>query len=301
MDTLLIEKFEIPEAAANYAELFFTEEEAEFVRKIDKEIFTKSDIESIIHTDADAFIKDSYRHGIISLSDETGDFYKLNNFYGRLDIFAVSETEKYRSIPKEDRKKIDDWYFDQYYESLDKDLSVRPTQDEVLTLQETLDFIDAQDRPVYLNYCDCRSLTGDCKMPTKTCITYRDGINTFAHRGLSEKIDKERAKEVVKNADKSGLMHTVNPNGICNCCDDCCYLFRSQKKRNSTGFWPQSHHIVDIHKDACVGCGLCTRRCHFKVFKKEGKEIQLDVSKCVGCGICATACPAGALEMKGRE
>lgn len=300
MNNLLIEKFEVPDVAVDYLELFFTKEEADFIEKIDKEIFTEKDIEKIIEGNAEEFIKNSYRRGIISLADEKEGIYKVGNFYGRLDIFAISETEKYRSIPKEARKAIDGWYFDQYYDSLDKDPKVRPTEDEVLTLQETLDFIDSQDRPVYLNYCDCRSLSGDCNMPTKTCITYKNGINTFVHRGLSEEIDKERAKEVVREADKAGLMHTANPNGICNCCDDCCYLFRGQEKRDSRGFWPKSNHIVEIDKNLCVGCGLCTKRCRFKVFTKEGRDIQVDESKCVGCGICATACPVGALKMKGR-
>ena len=79
---------------------------------------------------------------------------------------------------------------------MDPDPNVRPTGDKILTLDETLDFIDSQNRPVYLNYCDCRSLKGDCGMPTKTCITYKDGVNTFAHRGLSEEIDKEKAKKM---------------------------------------------------------------------------------------------------------
>lgn len=300
MNRILINKFEIPAVAANYTNLFFTKEEAEFVEKINLDVFKESDVEKIIHKDASEFIKSSYQRGIISIVDEKEKTYKVGNFYGRLDIFAVSETDKYKSIPKEDRKAIDDWYFDQYYESLDKNPKVRPTSDEILTLQETLDFIDAQDRPVYLNYCDCRSLKGDCHMPTRTCITYKNGINTFSHRGLSKQIDKEEAKEVVRKADKAGLMHTANPNGICNCCDDCCYLFRSQEKRNSRGFWPKSNHIVEINRDVCVGCGLCTRRCRFHVFTKVGREIQIDKSKCVGCGICATACPAKALKMKGR-
>ena len=300
MKELLIKKFEIPQEAINYVELFFTEEEMYFIENINKDIFNRDDVARIINGDADSFIKDSYRRGIISLADEKEETYKVGNFYGRLDIFAISENDKYKSIPREDRKKIDNWYFDQYYESLDKNPAIRPTEDEILTLQETLDFIDSQERPVYLNYCDCRSLSGDCNMPTRTCITYKNGINTFAHRGLSEQINKEQAKEVVINADKAGLMHTVNSNGICNCCDDCCYLFRGQEKRKSRGFWPKSNHIVEIDKEKCVGCGLCVKRCRFNVFSKEGRNIQPDLEKCVGCGICATACPVGALKMKGR-
>lgn len=299
MYQLFIDKFKIPQEAVPYITLFFTKEEIDFVEQMDKEVFTKEDVAKL-KENPEEFIKKAYGRGVISIDNPENDTFKINDFYGRLDIFAVSETDKYKTIPKEDRNKIDDWYFEQFYTSLNPDPNVRPTGDKILTLAETLDFIDSQNRPVYLNYCDCRSLKGDCGMPTKTCITYKDGINTFAHRGLSEEIDKEKAKEIVKEADKKGLMHTVNPNGICNCCNDCCYLFRGQERRDSRGFWPETEHIVEIDKDKCVGCGKCVGRCFFKVFSKDGREVSLDKSKCVGCGICATGCPVGALTMKGR-
>ena len=301
MGELFIKKFGIPDVARDYLDIFFTDQEIRFVESMDKEVFTRSDIKNFISSNTDQFIKDSYRRAILSIVDEKEGTYRINDFYGRLDVFVVSETEKYHSIPKESRIKIDEWYFDTFYEGLDGDLSVRPTPDEILTIDEVLEFIDQQERPVYLNYCDCRSLSGDCGLPVRTCITYKNGINTFVHRGLSEKIDKERAKEIVRDADKKGLMHTVNPNGICNCCGDCCYLFRGQKRRGSSGFWPAARHIVEFDKTSCIHCGKCVKRCHFGVFSKEDGTIKPGISNCVGCGICATGCPTGSLKMKGRE
>ncbi|MBR1866399.1 MAG: 4Fe-4S binding protein [Lachnospiraceae bacterium] len=300
MSGLLFDKFEVPEVARDYITYFLTDQEIRFVENIEKEVFDLSDIARLVPEGAEEFAASAYRRGILSLVDEQKRTYTLNNFYGRLDIFAISETEAYRSIPEEARRKMDDWYFDAYYEGLEPDPGVRPTPDQILLMEEVFEFIDRQERPVYLNYCDCRSLSGDCGLPTKTCITYKNGINTFAHRGLSEQIDKERAKEVVREADRAGLMHTVNPNGICNCCGDCCYLFRSQRKRDSGGFWPETKHIVSLDREACIACGKCTRRCHFGVFEKKGNEILVREEKCVGCGICATACPKQALKMKGR-
>ena len=296
-----IKKFQVPKVAYPFINKIFTEEEIDFVDKMDKDIFTKQDIEKIIGSNADAFIKYSYRRGIISFVDEALSTYKIANFYSRLDIFSISEQEAYRSIPKEDQIAIDAWYFEAYYNGLDSNLNVRPTEDEILPLNKVLEFIDAQDRPVYLNYCDCRSLRGECGKPTQTCITYRDGINSFAHRGLSEKIDKERAKEIVKNADKKGLMHTINPNGICNCCGDCCYLFRSQARRDSSGFWPKTSQIIEFDAEKCIQCGACIKRCHFGVFTKIDGYIKIDISKCVGCGICENSCPTKSLKLKERD
>lgn len=288
--------------ARPFIDQIFKKEEIEFVDKMDKETFTQEDVEEIIGSiAADDFIKTSYRRGIILIADETAGTYKISNFYNRLDVFVVSEQETYRRFPKEAQLALDAWYFDDYYSSLDSDLTTRPTQDEILPLERVLEFIDAQERPVYVNYCDCRSLRGDCGKPTKTCITYKNGINTFVHRGISEEIDKEKAKEIVRRADKKGLMHTVNPNGICNCCGDCCYLFRGQSRRGSSGFWPKTQQIVEFNPEKCNQCGACTKRCYFGVFTKDAGKIATDVSKCVGCGICVNACPKKSLTLKERN
>ncbi len=294
-----MQKFQVPEVAYHLIDRMFTEEEIEFVSNIEKETFTLVDLEKMGIVNINQFIKNSYLRGIISMVEEEKGSFKISNFYGRLDIFSISETDTYKRFSQEDRETLDEWYFDAYYNRLEQNPDIPPTEDEILPLDEVLSFIDQQDRPVYLNYCDCRSLRGECGLPTKTCITYRDGMNSFAHRGLSEKIDKEKAKEVVKKADKIGLMHTVNPNGICNCCGDCCYLFRGQRKRNSIGIWPKTTRIIEFDDTKCISCGNCVKKCHFEVFKKE-VNIILDVEKCVGCGICVQGCPTKALKLKGR-
>lgn len=294
-----IDKFHIPEVAYPYIEQIFTREEIDFVSQLEIEVFTISDVKALGIKNADNFLKSSYHRGIISIVSEEEETYKISDFYGRLDIFSISETDTYRSFPKQDRVALDQWYFDAYYDGLNKDTKVRSTKDEILPLDRVLNFIDQQERPVYLNYCDCRSLSGDCGLPTKTCITYKDGINSFVHRGLSEKITKNRAKEIVTQADKDRLMHTVNPNGICNCCGDCCYLFRAQNRRNSEGFWPKTETVIELDTSKCIKCGKCIKTCHFGVFHKED-IILTDRSKCIGCGICVQPCPTNALTLLNR-
>ncbi len=299
INQVFINKFQIPEVAYPFLDRIFLPEEIEFVARINPSIFTKADVEQLGIKKAEDFIRRSYQRGIISIVEEETGTYKLSNFYGRLDIFSISETDTYRSFPRKDREALDGWYFDAYYEGLSQDSTERPTQDEILPLDQVLDFIDRQERPVYLNYCDCRSLGGVCGLPTKTCITYRNGINSFVHRGLSEEITKERAKEIVIEADKARLMHTVNPNGICNCCGDCCYLFRAQERRKSGGFWPKTEQVISLDHNKCIKCGKCIKTCHFGVFQKQ-ELILVDQSKCIGCGICVNPCPVNALTLLNR-
>jgi len=296
-DRLIGKRFEMPEIGLTLIDFFFTEEDQKFIEGLATEEFTPDSI-------SEAFLQSAFARGIISKVDEDGTRYKLNDFYGMLDVFSVSETEKYHTLSREIRKQLDDWYFDQYVNGLDKDLTHRPTADRVLTLEEMLKFIDERTEPLYWSFCDCKSLSGDCGLPSHTCINFAPGINSFAARGVSEVITKEEAKEVIIKSDKAGLVHTVSDHGICNCCDDCCYLFRSQRERESVGFWPMSPHIVAFDESKCIACGKCTTRCHFNVFTKRGagRDAQLDVDRknCIGCALCVQTCPTGALHMADR-
>lgn len=290
------ESFEVPKEFVDIIERFFSEEEIGFALAHKQDTFSAEAI-------GEVFVREEYHKGFLSKTDENSGRYRLNNFYGMLDVFAVSRKEEYdRKFTKEERRRMDAWYFQEYYHWIVSQQSQRPTQDAVLPLDEMLAFIDSQgDRPVYLNTCDCKNLNGECGLPTKTCITYKNGINTFADRGLSEQIDAKKAKEIVKEADRSGLMHTCNPNGICNCCDDCCYLFRSQKLLNSYGVWPATAYVAEMNTDVCINCGLCIKRCRMQAFEKKDGRIRLNTEHCAGCGLCVNTCPKKALKLEKRE
>lgn len=284
--------FSVPQHLYSIIERFFSEEEIRFgleIQDADKE-FSAGSVDK-------SFIAEEYKKGFISKSSTNEGYYHLNNLYGMLDVFAVSRKDEYdRLFTHEERLLLDEWYFDEYYSWIESVGSKAPTEDIVLPLEEMLDFIDKQGkRPVYLNYCDCKMLTGECGAPRQVCITYKNGINSFADRGLSVRIDAERAKQIVREADKAGLMHTCNPNGICNCCDDCCYLFRVQSRNGSYGVWPATDYMVSFDKDKCVGCGLCAKRCRMKVFEINGDYPILNTTTCAGCGLCVNTCPGKAL------
>lgn len=292
IEEIFCEHFDYPKEAAYLIPFFFEKEEIDFIVNCEKETFTNKDY-------PEEFLKDAYQKGLVSFEDKEKQLYKLSNFYGMLDVFVCCRKEKYDELSKEEKKLLDDWYFRAYFEGLGDDYSQKPTKDEVLTLEEVCDFIDKDDRQIYLNFCDCRALRGDCGLLPRTCLTYRDAPNSFTDRGISEKISKEEAKQIVKESDKNGLMHTVNPNGICNCCSDCCYLFRSQKLRDSAGIWPATQKIIAFDADKCIGCGKCTKRCHFGIFEQANKreKVTCNPSACVGCGLCVNTCPTKALTL----
>lgn len=296
-DRLIAKYFQMPECALDLVDFFFTGEDQKFILSVGNQTFTKEEV------DPD-YLADAFHRGVVSKADEEGTVWELNSFYGMLDVFSVSQTRKYRSLPRQKRRQLDDWYFQSYVDGLDQDMTHRPTTDVIITRDEMLDFIDHETRPMYLNYCDCKSLSGDCGLPSHTCINFVPGTNSFKARGLSEPLTKEEAKDVIRQADEAGLVHTISDHGICNCCDDCCYLFRAQRVRNSIGFWPKAAHIVAMDADKCIACGRCVKRCHFGVFTKEGQgrdaKILLNNKTCEGCGLCVNTCPTGALTLTTR-
>ncbi|MBQ9031286.1 MAG: 4Fe-4S binding protein [Parasporobacterium sp.] len=289
----IVRNFEIPDAARDFVDFFFDEKEQKLIAEYGGKRITEADFPA-------PFLELEYHRGVLSKTDERGKEFVLNHFYGFLDVFCVSRPE-YGQLSPAQKTALDDWYFDAYFDSLDKTQQC-PTPDRVIPLEELLAEIDADPRPLYLNYCDCRSLTGNCGFPVRTCITYKNGINSFVDRGLAEPIDKETAKEILRDLDKEGLMHTTMGQSICNCCNDCCYLFRSQRRLQSYGTWPISKYRIHMDEDQCIGCSRCVTRCRLGVFRRNREQgISMDRSKCVGCGICVSTCPANALKLVERN
>jgi NAD-dependent dihydropyrimidine dehydrogenase PreA subunit len=326
------ERFGVPDAAARDIDAIVTPLEQRVIADLaigGDGVFTSGDVARALScplTDADlsfmslegippvaddevkAFISGAYSRGILSYADGPGR-YRLSNFYRRLDIFAITEQDAWRALPEDSRNAIESWYFDTYYDGLDWGAEGgKPTDERILTLEEALDWIgenDANGRQAYLTDCDCRSLSGECGSPTLVCLNYHDGPNSYPDRGVSRPISSREAKAVVTAADRAGLVHTANPWGMCNCCDDCCYLFRARARRGSGAVWPESRHIVSMDAARCIGCGICLGRCRFGVFDAsdlpgDGRA-SADASLCVGCGVCVSTCPTEALSLKDRE
>jgi ferredoxin len=271
------------------------------IADFEKDVFTAGELERA-GFDADAL----YRRGLINYTDDRTGLFTFNDFYTLLDVFVIAEPQKYRALDKEIQAALDTWYFAVYYARLSLEPDERPSGDAVLTREEALERIQNEERQAYLAHCDCRVLAGGydgCEMPQLTCISFRSGINTIAHRGVSEPVSKSRAAQVIRDADNAGLIHTANANTICNCCTDCCYLSRARKKRDAeltmrgVPFlsWPKVSRRVRADWEKCTSCGLCEERCPFHLFSVTDRRVAN--ARCIGCSLCVNTCPAGALSL----
>jgi ferredoxin len=295
-------RFHVPREAEPVLNRIVPLSEQRRIADIEKDLFDAEDLR-LIGLQAD----DLYRRGLIDYADEDAGLFRLGGFYTMLDVFAVAEPERYRAFPRETQAALDDWYFSAYYARLDIDPQKRPSGDAVLTREEALSRVQTEERQAYLTNCDCRVLAGGydgCEKPLRTCISFRSGVNTIAHRGVSRPVTKDQAMRVIRDADTAGLIHTANENTICNCCTDCCYLSRARQKRDAALAarngpflrWPKVARRVQADWGKCASCGLCEERCPFYLFSVS--EQRVDGDRCIGCSLCVNTCPQGALSLK---
>ncbi len=317
---VIIEKFQIPQEGYEIIDQILTTEEQQFIYGFPAgQILTTEELydwaagQNLKSEEAcdpagdfdeadnvQRYLARLFHRGIINHTED-GQNWCLGTFYGRLDIFATEEIQSYDQLSREQKEKLDGWYFKAYADWLDTLDDTAPTRDEVLPLEEVLAFIDGREDTPYLASCDCRRLIQNCEQPTDTCITYRTAPNSFVKRGQAVAITKEQAKEIVKKADRLGLIHTINPGGICSCCTDCCYLFRAAEYRKSLGTWPKVTYQIELDSKSCVNCGVCRKRCGFSVFTENGLLRIQDIHSCQGCGLCVTGCKKGALRLIKRK
>lgn len=60
---------------------------------------------------------------------------------------------------------------------------------------------------------------------------------------------------------------------------------------------------LDIDKDKCVSCGLCTSVCKVRALHLDKKQwtLEFDSSRCISCNRCIPICPARAISTSTAE
>ncbi|MFN2219606.1 MAG: ATP-binding protein [Anaerolineae bacterium] len=248
--------------------------------------------------------------------------YSPGAFGARVDHCAKYDPG-WDEIPPGDRRAIDRRFLDEFIAKHQANVERKMQgleaenalpNDTVMLLGEIEGMIEAAEH-VVVQPCDCRRLGQYCERPVETCIWLDDGALEALERGYGRRLSKEEAIQVVRRADKAGLMHTADSewrerglHAICNCCACDCYPFRAAQALGSKGAWPRSRYVAAYDRERCNLCGACIRRCHFEAFYhngvtvtvdgKEKSEVLYEPERCWGCGLCANTCPSGAIVME---
>ena len=256
---------------------------------------------------AEARLERAVRRAVLDL-DADGAHLPAD-FHARLEIWAMFEG--WKDVPLAVRRQLADWDVDTYAERIRADVeAVRDGRSgdsyearyTYLLLDEAKAVVSAQER-IYLWPCDCRSIVGACRKQTHVCLRFEND------RGLGWEISRERAFEILLQADRAGLMHTADlhedpaaSTAICNCCTDCCYPHLAAGRLGTEDVWPVRRHLAHIEMTLCKSCGRCGLRCPFEAIacNSSGRPT-LDPARCRGCGLCATACSADAIDLLALE
>ena len=155
--------------------------------------------------------------------------------------------------------------------------------------------------------CICRVEQGllekGCGKPLEVCLQFGASAQYFIDRGLARKISVEEALKILDQAEEAGLVtqpaNAKNPEGMCNCCGDCCGILRALNKLPKPAEKVMSNYFAVVDPDSCTGCEICLDRCQMgAVSLNDDDTAMINLDRCIGCGLCVTTCPGEAIHLE---
>lgn len=311
MKDKIISQFNVPKEMESFIDKMLLIDEQKLISKMEDKMYSKNELKQLvselIDIDSENFIASCYKRCILNkVIEENEVLYVLSDSYQRLGVFAQFEQDIWEGIDDDIRKSVDEWYVNEYakksIEKMEKGNDRERSNIEnayFISLEEALDLIDKKESSIYLLPCNCKTMAKNCNKPQNVCIQFETGINSMIDRGWGVKISKDEAKESIRNANKSGLMHSSEcESALCNCDACCCYPIRASKILGMEKQWPKKIHEISWNKEKCISCGKCSKICNFGAFTIENKVVSFNNEKCWGCTICKDNCPTNAIKLK---
>lgn len=179
---------------------------------------------------------------------------------------------------------------------------------QVLTYERMEEYLAEKDKFAVVP-CSCRTaaaLAGNpCKRTKENfCITAGILAENSIKSGVGTEVTLEELIEVMKKAEKEGLVHeTFNVQEaslfICNCCPCCCGFLKSVKELGNYGAITKSNFEPTIDHEKCTLCEICINICPMEAIHLTNtdvsRKVNIDYDLCIGCGVCASNCPQEAL------
>lgn len=141
-----------------------------------------------------------------------------------------------------------------------------------------------------------------CDKPEESCLVIGGvGVGYYERAGMGRVIDKQETLEILKKADKAGLV--LQPSNaqkivnICCCCGCCCQVLKTVKSHPRPAELVSSAFIAVAEPSECKGCGVCVDRCQMEALTLTDEVVVLDETRCIGCGLCISTCPTDALSL----
>lgn len=153
--------------------------------------------------------------------------------------------------------------------------------------------------------CICRRehkmMEKGCKKPEESCLILGRGVDYYKRNGLGRTIDLQETLEILRRADRAGLvLQSSNAQkimNICCCCGCCCQVLKTIKRHPRPSSIISSAFQACANPESCEGCGVCVERCQMEALTLKDDKVVLDLNRCIGCGLCVTTCSTGSLTL----
>lgn len=150
---------------------------------------------------------------------------------------------------------------------------------------------------IALNNCICRSHYKRCDHPLEVCFLLNELAVKSVEKQTARRIDLKEARDVLRQADKSGLVHLSfympgnKMYAFCSCCNCCCHDLQLMRHYSRNDLIARSEYVAATDMETCTACGECIDRCYFNARVWNDDKIDYDPKACYGCGLCVTICP----------
>jgi len=152
--------------------------------------------------------------------------------------------------------------------------SITP-QLEVMSYEKAEEMVWDKKRAVVAP-CICRrerKIMGEgCEKPEDACLVFGMGAVYYQRNGFGRAIDRQEVLDILKTADKAGLVlqpgNSKDIANICCCCGCCCAILKNMKLHPRPAELVLSAFLAEIHTESCTGCGVCVKRCQMDALRK---------------------------------
>jgi len=180
-----------------------------------------------------------------------------------------------------------------------------PVDIDVMPYEKASTYLDQAQSWGVLD-CICRvqkKLIGQaCNHTVKNCLVFSPKPGAFKKSEEIESLSRDEALEILAEADREGLVHSVNNAQsevyyVCNCCTCSCGVLRGMVEYGSENSIARSDFYAVVDEDQCTGCEACIDRCAFNAMAMVDGICEVDQIACYGCGLCISACETDALSL----
>jgi electron transport complex protein RnfB len=220
-----------------------------------------------------------------------------------------------KNLAQKMEQYFDEGFHDAIAKSADLFIHPIPVNESINLEQHIASYEDAREilksiETIVISDCICRTEKGmldkSCDSPVETCFMFGSMAKFYLDNNMGRQITAEEGIEILTKAQKAGLVTqpstSLNPNGMCCCCGDCCGILLSLKKFPEPAKMVFSNHYAEVITDDCTSCESCIERCPMNaLFMNDDGFAEVNLKRCIGCGVCVIGCPTEAIVLHRKD